>query len=41
MYLKDAKHVSKGKREQSCVSNCMEKVLFQVIKGEISFFEEN
>tara|TARA_B110000977_G_C10684933_1_gene341105 strand:+ start:155 stop:286 length:132 start_codon:yes stop_codon:yes gene_type:complete len=29
--LKDVKHVSKGKkgkRAKSCVSNCMEKVLF-------------
>ena len=40
--LKDVKHVSKGKgkRAKSCVSNCMEKVLFQVIRGEISFFEK-
>ena len=30
----------KGKRAKSCVSNCMEKVLFQVIRGEISFFEK-
>ena len=39
--MKDVKHVSKGKkgkRAKSCVSNCMEKVLFQVIRGEISFF---
>ena len=42
--LKDVKHVSKGKkgkRAKSCVSNCMEKILFQVvIRGEISFFEK-
>ena len=30
----------KGKRTKSCVSNCMEQVLFQVIRGEISFFEK-
>ena len=38
--LKDVEHVSKGKKGKSCVSNCMEKVLFQVIRGEISFFEK-
>ena len=41
--LKDVKHVSKGnkgKRTKSCVSNCMEKVLFiQVIRDEISFWK--
>ena len=30
----------KGKRAKSCVSNWMEKVLFQVIRDEISFFEK-
>jgi len=42
--LKDVKHVSKGKKEKEqrvvLVINCMEKVLFQVIRGEISFFEQ-
>jgi hypothetical protein len=39
--LKDVGPVSKGKRKRakSCISNCMEKVLFQVIRDEISFFE--
>jgi hypothetical protein len=30
----------KGERGKICVSNDMEKVLFQVIRGEISFFEK-
>ena len=43
--MKDVQHVSKGKkgkRAKSCVSNGMEKVLFQVSsdRGEISFFEK-
>ena len=39
MYLKDVKHVSKGKRAKSCVSNCMEKVLFQVNKRWFRFLK--
>ena len=32
VHLKDVKHVSEEERGKSCVSNCMEKVLFQVMK---------
>jgi hypothetical protein len=41
--LKDVKHVSKGKkgkRAKSCVSNWMEKVLFQVIEVNYRFLKK-